>query len=108
MAAVHQAGKIFAAVPAEEEGILRHDALPQLGMEVQAVKKAVHIHHRAEHHQHRQEYAADHQRDHEQKHLGQAPLHIALIHLACAGDEGEAEGQKSVFIHVSVHSFGLS
>ena len=30
---------------------------------------------------------------------GEAPLHVTLIHLACAGDKRAAEGQKSVFQH---------
>lgn len=76
--------------------ILRDD----LGVEVEGIEKAVHIHHDAADYQRIQPRGAAY--DNKQAEHGderESPLHIALIHLARAGDAGKQQGQDSVFLH---------
>ena len=87
-----------AGVEVDEVVVLRRGVRDDLRPEVEGVKEAVHPqHHQQE--QHRRQQDAHHPDAAGCKDEGEAPLHVALIHLACAGDEGAAEGQKSIFQH---------
>ena len=75
-------------------GIAQGDLRP----EVEGIKKAVHKNEHQkkrnggkQHRQHADDTAHQHQR--------KAPFHIALVHLACAGDERKQQGQQTIFQH---------
>ena len=99
MAVHHHPGKaLVLRVEVYQIIVLRGGAHADLGTQIEGVEKAVHEHHQQRKHDGRDQYGC-HADGSSHQHQRKAALHISLIHLACARDKGEQQGQDAIFLH---------